>query len=77
MQLMRKAYTVRSTIAHGSQLRERDLRLGNENLTLEELFARALKVVRLGLRKALEKLHEREINRWPVEWEELLFTTLR
>jgi Apea-like HEPN len=70
--LMKKAYDVRSAIAHGGIPDQRLLRLNGEQLDLSQFVERSGAVVRAGTRKAIDAAIKSKNGKFSVEWEALM-----
>jgi hypothetical protein len=63
--LMKSAYSVRSTIVHGDVPKAKDMKVKGQQVTLAEFVQAIENVVRQGLRKALT----RAVDQWPPDWD--------
>ena len=69
---MRDAYKIRSIIAHGSQVTNKDLKINGKQLEMQDVVKQTEAIIRRGLLKAVLKIDEGSLKSWPVDWHSLM-----
>jgi Apea-like HEPN len=76
-ELMKRSYDVRSAIAHGSHPTKGQLKIQDEQLSLDEFVERSGAVIRAGVRKALNQASKSPERRLLIDWEALVLRSKR
>jgi hypothetical protein len=71
--LMRTAYEGRSVVAHGRALEGQTFKIGDDRVDAGQLIDAVHVSLASALLSALKHLSERPENRWPLNWDDLLF----